>query len=121
MNVKASEVRKLPNQTFVTCASFYRMFRSRSSKKLSAQRSRVLRERANLSFFIVVMFFAVFGVIVLTEIFLIDERGRGAGVLVRHGGRRRADKPDYEDAHSILQVRLVYIGQMDSTYPIKCK
>jgi hypothetical protein len=80
------------------------MFRSRSSKKLSGQRSRVLRERANLSFFIVVMFFAVFGVIVLTEIFLIDERGRGAGVLVRRGGRRRGDKPDYEDAQSILQA-----------------
>jgi len=88
------------------------MFRSRSSKKLSAQRSRILRERANLSFFIVVMFFAVFGVIVLTEIFLIDERGRGAGVLVRHGGRRRGDKPDYEDAQSILQGEdyLVYRG-----------
>jgi hypothetical protein len=80
------------------------MFKSRSSKKLSGQRSRVLRERANLSFFIVVMFFAVFGVIVLTEIFLIDERGRGAGVLVRNGGRRRGDKPDYEDAQSILQA-----------------
>jgi hypothetical protein len=80
------------------------MFKSRSGKKLSGQRSRVLRERANLSFFIVVMFFAVFGVIVLTEIFLIDERGRGAGVLVRNGGRRRGDKPDYEDAQSILQA-----------------
>ena len=121
MNIKASEVRKLPNQTFVRCACFYRMFRSRSSKKLSAQRSRVLRERANLSFFIVVMFFAVFGVIVLTEIFLIDERGRGAGVLVRHGGRRRGDKPDYEDAQSILQVGLVYIGQTGRTYSVKCK
>jgi hypothetical protein len=73
------------------------MFKSRSNKKLAGQRSRVLRERANLSFFIVVMFFAVFGVIVLTEIFLIDERGRGTGMLVRHGGRRRGDKPDYDD------------------------
>ncbi|XP_069697412.1 uncharacterized protein [Periplaneta americana] len=88
------------------------MFKSRGGKKLSTQRSRVLRERANLSFFIVVMFFAVFGVIVLTEIFLIDERGRGAGVLVRHGGRRRGDKPDYEDAQSLLQGEdyLVYRG-----------
>jgi hypothetical protein len=110
MNIKASKVRKLPYQTFLTGVRFYRMFRSRSSKKLSAQRSRVLRERANLSFVIVIMFFAVFGVIVLTEIFLIDERGRGAGVLVRHGGRRRGvDKPDYEDAQSILQVSLVCI------------
>ncbi|KAJ9597749.1 hypothetical protein L9F63_011357, partial [Diploptera punctata] len=88
------------------------MFKSRGSKKLSSQRSRVLRERANLSFFIVVMFFAVFGVIVLTEIFLIDERGRGSGVLVRHSGRRRGDRPDYEDAVSFLQGEdyLVYKG-----------
>jgi hypothetical protein len=81
------------------------MFKTRSSKKLVGQRSRVLRERANLSFFIVVMFFAVFGVIVLTEIFLIDERGRGTGMLVRHGGRRRGDKPDYEDdGQPVLQA-----------------
>jgi len=121
MVIKASEVRNLPNQTSVTCARLFRMFRSRSSKNLPAQRSRILRERANLSFFIVVMFFAVFGVIVLTEIFLIDERGRGAGVLVRHGGRRRGDKPDYEDAQSILQVRLFYIGQTGRTCIVKCK
>lgn len=60
-----------------------------------------------MSFFIVVIFFAVFGIIVFTEIFLIDERGRGAGVLVRHGSipyhHRQLDKPDYEDA---LQVNI---------------
>jgi hypothetical protein len=67
------------------------------------------------------MFFAVFGVIVLTEIFLIDERGRGAGVLVRHGGRRRGDKPDYEDTQSILQVILVCIGQTGRPCVIKFK
>lgn len=43
------------------------------------------RQRANLSFFIVVMFFAVFGIIVFTEIFFIDERGQSTGVFVRHG------------------------------------
>lgn len=67
------------------------------------------KERANMSFFIVVMFFAVFGIIVFTEIFLIDERGHGAGVVVRHGslgggmgGRHRpGDRADYED---VLQV-----------------
>jgi hypothetical protein len=67
------------------------------------------------------MFFAVFGVIVLTEIFLIDERGRGAGVLVRHNGRRRGEKPDYDDAQSILQVILGYIGQTERPCPLKCK
>lgn len=59
------------------------------------------RQRANMSFFIVVMFFAVFGIIVFTEIFLIDERGRGAGVLVRHGSltyqQKHIDRNDYDD------------------------
>lgn len=62
------------------------------------------RQRANMSFFIVVMFFAIFGIIVFTELFLIDEKGRGAGVIVRHGSltyRQRQDRGDYEDA---LQV-----------------
>lgn len=35
------------------------------------------RQRAKMSFFIVVMFFAVFGVIVFTEIFFIDEKEKG--------------------------------------------
>lgn len=63
------------------------------------------RQRANMSFFIVVMFFAVFGIIVFTEFFLIDERDRGAGVLVRHGSlsyHHRQQEHDYEDA---LQVQ----------------
>uniref|UniRef100_A0ABD2XMA2 Glycosyltransferase family 92 protein n=1 Tax=Trichogramma kaykai TaxID=54128 RepID=A0ABD2XMA2_9HYME len=66
----------------------------------------VLKERANMSFMLVVMFFAVFGLIVLTEIFLIDERhGIGAGGAAL-GARGRAahhrlaaapDRPDYEE------------------------
>lgn len=67
------------------------------------------RQRANLSFFIVIMFFAIFGIIVFTELFLIDERDRGAGVLVRHGSlsyRQRQEKSDYEDA---LQVNLYVV------------
>lgn len=61
------------------------------------------KERANMSFFIVIMFFAVFGIIVFTEIFLIDER-HGAGVVVRHGsfGRHRGvERADYEDVLTV--------------------
>ncbi|XP_012283915.1 beta-1,4-galactosyltransferase galt-1 isoform X2 [Orussus abietinus] len=64
----------------------------------------VQKDRANMSFVFVVMFFAVFGLIVLTEMFLIDER-RGAGGI---GGGRRVghrfsgaggvpDRADYEE------------------------
>ncbi|XP_018565860.1 uncharacterized protein LOC108906905 isoform X2 [Anoplophora glabripennis] len=59
------------------------------------------RQRANMSFFLVVMFFAVFGIIVFTEIFFIDERGHAGGVLVRHGSLNYQHKQDrvvdYED------------------------
>jgi hypothetical protein len=67
------------------------------------------RQRANMSFFIVVMFFAVFGIIIFTEIFLIDERGRGAGVLVRHGSltyHHRQQDRDYDDALQVPYSRL---------------
>lgn len=63
------------------------------------------RQRAHMSFFIVVIFFAVFGIIVFAEIFLIDERGRGAGVLVKHGSlvyhSRQQEINEYEES---LQV-----------------
>lgn len=63
------------------------------------------RQRANLSFFIVVMFFAVFGIIVVTEVFFIDERsGAGSGVSgglgSRHGTlsyQRRHGNRDYDE------------------------
>ena len=56
-----------------------------------------------MSFMLVVMFFAVFGLIVLTEIFLIDERrGVGVGGTGALGGHRSGhrlpaapDRPDY--------------------------
>ncbi|XP_043263633.1 uncharacterized protein LOC122403902 isoform X1 [Colletes gigas] len=63
----------------------------------------VLKKRANMSFMLVVMFFAVFGLIVFTEIFLIDERrGVGVGGTGALGGHRSGhrlpaapDRPDY--------------------------
>lgn len=59
------------------------------------------RQRASLSFFIVVMFFGVFGIIVFTEIFFIDERGRATGVVVRHGSltyqHKQEKSADYEE------------------------
>lgn len=77
------------------------------------------KQRANMSFFIVIMFFAVFGIIVFTEIFLMDERGRGTGILVRHGSlayQHRSERGDYDDA---FQVRNKFISKYDKEYFIK--
>ncbi|XP_076289248.1 uncharacterized protein LOC143213364 [Lasioglossum baleicum] len=75
----------------------------RSGTSGSRANAGVLKERANMSFMLVVMFFAVFGLIVLTEIFLIDERrGVGVGGTGALGGHRSGhrlpaapDRPDY--------------------------
>ncbi|XP_019880952.1 beta-1,4-galactosyltransferase galt-1 isoform X1 [Aethina tumida] len=80
------------------------------------------RQRANMSFFIVVMFFSVFGIIVFTEIFLIDERGRGAGVLVRHGSltyhTKHQDKADYDDFQNddYISIRVGAAMMNDDTF-----
>lgn len=78
----------------------------------------ILKERANMSFMLVVMFFAVFGLIVLTEIFLIDERrstsvGSGAtgGVGGHRPGHRLAsapDRPDYEEVGVSILLIIFY-------------
>jgi hypothetical protein len=60
-----------------------------SRKKRGSATSR-LRERANLSFCIVVIFFAVFSIIVLTEIFFIDERPGPAPINAHRS-------PEYEE------------------------
>ncbi|XP_066592491.1 uncharacterized protein [Prorops nasuta] len=60
------------------------------------------KERANLSFMLVVMFFAVFGLIVVTELFLIDDKrttigGSSALGSHRNGGHRLPPAPDHPD------------------------
>ena len=63
----------------------------------------ILKERAKMSFMLVVMFFFVFGLIVFTEIFLIDERRNnriGPTKNLHRGNPRIApapDRPDYEE------------------------
>ncbi|XP_017835219.2 uncharacterized protein LOC108594527 [Drosophila busckii] len=64
------------------------------------------RERSSMSFLIVILFFAVFGLIILTEVFMIDERsphssmlamraGGGGGAIL--GGRMGDSMPDYDN------------------------
>lgn len=72
-------------------------------KSLNKKKSRWgARERAGMSFLIVIAFFAVFGLIIFTEILMIDDRngGRSPGVIVRHvnvNNRYGESIPDYED------------------------
>ncbi|XP_055685178.1 uncharacterized protein LOC129791169 [Lutzomyia longipalpis] len=58
------------------------------------------RDRAGMSFLIVVAFFAIFGIIILTEVFMIDDRSRTGGSILRHvslSNRLGESIPDYED------------------------
>lgn len=88
------------------------MFRTRVGNGLFRKqlaKSRLNKERANLSFFFVVMFFAVFGIIVLTEVLLIDEKGRNQGLSVRKSGYgesgKYGDRSDYDDVSKILSKK----------------
>lgn len=64
------------------------------------------KKRAGMSFMIVIAFFAVFALIILVEIVMIDEKSKSMGVGGRHGiggaasGYSRTGgeaAPDYED------------------------
>lgn len=55
------------------------------------------KKRAGMSFLIVIAFFAVFGLIILTEILMIDEKSKNSGAGSRHGGRFGESIPDYDD------------------------
>lgn len=90
-----------------------RMGSRRSGAGGSRGNAGVMKERANLSFMLVVMFFGVFAVIVLTEIFLIDERrGMGVGGSGALGGHRSGhrlpaapDRPDYGEIGVSTQLQ----------------
>ncbi|XP_030377018.1 uncharacterized protein LOC115625923 [Scaptodrosophila lebanonensis] len=63
------------------------------------------RERSGMSFLIVIAFFAVFGLIILTEVFMIDERSHSGLMAMRAGGggggslsgRMGDSMPDYDN------------------------
>ncbi|KAH8328982.1 hypothetical protein KR074_001125 [Drosophila pseudoananassae] len=62
------------------------------------------RERSGMSFLIVITFFAVFGLIILTEVFMIDERTHSGMLSMRAGGgggslagRMGDSMPDYDN------------------------
>lgn len=61
------------------------------------------KKRAGMSFLIVIAFFTVFALIILTEVLMIDEKNKaqsfGGGGGSRHAGYNRFGEsiPDYED------------------------
>lgn len=57
------------------------------------------KKRAGMSFLIVIAFFAVFGLIIITEILMIDEKSKNTGISLRHGTFNRIGEsaPDYDD------------------------
>lgn len=70
---------------------------SGGSKKRSKKGTWGSRERTSMSFLIVIAFFAVFGIIILTEVLMIDDRN---SVTVRRtsiNNRFSESLPDYED------------------------
>lgn len=72
--------------------------RMRKNKKGSS--SWGARERAGMSFLIVIAFFAVFGLIILTEVLMMDERSRNPAANIRHvnvNNRFAESVPDYEE------------------------
>lgn len=76
------------------------------SKRSYGKRQWNEKKRAGMSFLIVIAFFTLFALIILTEVFMIDEKnksqgftGGGGGIGLRHTGYNRFGEsvPDYEE------------------------
>ncbi|XP_013107837.2 uncharacterized protein LOC106087360 isoform X1 [Stomoxys calcitrans] len=87
---------------------------SSSSSKRGKKHNWGTRERSGMSFLIVIAFFAVFGLIILTELFMIDERAHGGMMMMRsgggYGGRFGDSMPDYDnvkDDYDLLDAGLL--------------
>ncbi|XP_073823318.1 uncharacterized protein [Musca autumnalis] len=85
-----------------------------SSSKRNKKHNWGTRERTGMSFLIVIAFFAVFGLIILTELFMIDERAHGGMMMMRSGngyaGRFGDSMPDYDnvkDDYDLLDAGLL--------------
>ncbi|KAL5278665.1 hypothetical protein ACFFRR_003350 [Megaselia abdita] len=76
-------------------SSMYNYPRSKRGKKGGSWGT---KERAGMSFLIVIAFFAVFALIILTEVFVIDDKTRGVVVLQRGAANRYGEfVPDYDN------------------------
>lgn len=69
------------------------------------------KKRAGMSFLIVIAFFTIFALIILTEVLMIDEKNRtqtfgGGGNGIRHNSYSRFGEsiPDYEDVKDEFSI-----------------
>lgn len=64
------------------------------------------KKRAGMSFLIVIAFFTVFALIILTEVLMIDEKNRGGSNGMRYSTLNRFGEsiPDYEDVKDEYSV-----------------
>lgn len=77
----------------------------RSTMKRAKRGSWNEKKRAGMSFLIVIAFFAVFALIILTEILMIDEKNRGQTVgSVNRFGESIPDYEDVKDEYSIEEA-----------------
>lgn len=80
---------------------------SRSKRSFGKRGKWTKKKRAGMSFLIVIAFFTVFALIILAEVFMIDEKnksqgfsvGGGGGSGLRHSGYNRFGEsvPDYDE------------------------
>ena len=84
------------------------------------------QERQKLSFFIVVIFLAVFGIIILAEVLSMEEGKNGYGISYEHdsgGATRRqsaGDGSNWETPKPLLQGKSKKLGMITLQTPSPC-
>lgn len=75
------------------------------------------KKKKGMSFLLVLAFFAIFALIILTEILMIDDKGRGKSLSLMRGGFNRFGEsiPDYDyvkEEYSIEEAILMKDSQL---------
>uniref|UniRef100_A0A8D9AU23 Glycosyltransferase family 92 protein n=1 Tax=Cacopsylla melanoneura TaxID=428564 RepID=A0A8D9AU23_9HEMI len=87
---------------------------SRHMRDLLSKREKRTRERKNLSFIIVIMFFVIFCVIVLTEILVMEDRNKNKPMSFFSSHSRRSG-PEYEDRQVVYEDAELYKDIVDAS------
>ncbi|KAL1453183.1 hypothetical protein WDU94_007349 [Cyamophila willieti] len=87
---------------------------SRHMRDLLNKREKRTRERKNLSFIIVIMFFVIFCVIVLTEILVMEDRNKSKPMAFFSSHSRRSGL-EYEDRQVVYEDAELYKDIVDAS------